>query len=48
MPILDSFYKKNSNAKILMVVVNNEKFDGYSIQQKKQSEVEELSYEKLT
>ena len=48
MPILEKFYKENSSkVNMLMVVVDNKKFEGYTIPQKKQEDVK-LSYEQLT
>ncbi len=49
MPILEKFYGTNKwKVNMLMVVVNNKNFDGYTIPQKKQSEIEEMSYQKIT
>jgi FKBP-type peptidyl-prolyl cis-trans isomerase 2 len=49
MPILEEFYKENKGkVNMLMIVIDNKKFNWYTIPQKKQSEMEEMSYEKLT
>ena len=48
MPILEEFYKENKgNVNMLMVVIDNKKFPWYTIPQKKQSDLENLTYEKL-
>ncbi len=49
MPILDEFYKENKwKVNMLMVVIDNKKFEWYSIPQKKQEELSNMTYEKLT